>query len=78
MNDHTRHSDTDIEKIREDLAEVKAAVLTMKEIIEAWNDAKGFVRTIKLIGEVFKWVAKVAAAIGAVWLLVKTGQWIKP
>lgn len=81
---HHRHSDADIEQIRADIeqtradvADVKAAVLSMKEIVDAWNDAKSFVRTIERIGNVLRWVAKIGAAVGSIWLLIKTGQWFR-
>lgn len=78
MENHHRHSDSDIEILRSDMAEVKEAVLSMKEIIGAWNDAKGFVKTIRTIGNVLRWTALVGATIGAFWLFIRTGQWIKP
>lgn len=78
MNTHHRHTDSDIEILRSDMSEVKEAVLSMKEIIDAWNDAKGFVRTIRTIGNIIRWTALIGATIGAFWMFLRTGHWLKP
>lgn len=39
----------------------------MAEMMEAWNNAKGFVKTMRTIGEIMKWVAAVIAAGGLIW-----------
>jgi len=39
----------------------------VKEIVTAWNDAKGFIKTVRIIGEVLKWAVAVGAALLALW-----------
>lgn len=45
------------------------------EVLEAWNNAKGFWLTIQFVSGVVKVVVPIGAFLVAVWLLVKTGQW---
>jgi hypothetical protein len=46
----------------------------MREILEAWNSAKGFVATVKFISAFLKYSAVVGAAVGMVWYLIKFGH----
>ncbi|HEY6019804.1 MAG TPA: hypothetical protein VIY48_07835 [Candidatus Paceibacterota bacterium] len=39
---------------------------TQLEIMTAWNNAKGFVRTIGMMGTVAKWVGSVSAALAVI------------
>jgi len=48
------------------------------EVLEAWNNAKGFWITVKFVSAFAKIVLPIAAIVGAVWLFGKTGQWVKP
>ena len=56
------------------LGEIKQSVEEMREIISAWNSAKGFVTTIKFISAFLKYSAIVGAAVGMVWYVVKFGH----
>lgn len=46
------------------------------EVLEAWNNAKGFWLTIRFVSAVVKVVVPIAALLVAVWVLLKTGQWV--
>lgn len=43
------------------------------EILEAWDNAKGFVKTVRLIGEVSKWIVAAGAAVGIIWYFLAHG-----
>jgi hypothetical protein len=66
MDDFTRATAT--------LGEIKKAVDEMREMLEAWNSAKGFVTTVKFISAFLKYSAVVGAAVGMVWYLIKFGH----
>jgi hypothetical protein len=73
-----RHNDPLLQRIHDDLQEMKAlqehqkATLDeMKEILVIWNNTKGFINTVRMIGTVLKWVVGAGTAAG---LLI---YWIK-
>lgn len=59
----------------ESIKQIHDDVQKMREIIEAWNSAKGFVTTIKFLSALIKWLAIVGAGLGAFWYLIKFGHW---
>lgn len=58
-------------EIHEDLKAIKDEVSKMNEVLQAWNNAKGFIKTIRLLGEVAKWLVATGAAIAAIWWWIK-------
>lgn len=46
------------------------------EVLEAWNNAKGFWITLKFASGFAKIMLPLIAFSGALWLFVKTGQWL--
>lgn len=44
------------------------------EVLEAWNNAKGFWLTVRFVSAFVKVVLPIAAVFGALWLYIKTGQ----
>ena len=64
------HNHTDVTMIHADLQEIKQTLAEMKEIVTAWNDAKGFIKTVRTIGEVLKWAVAVGAALLALWYIL--------
>ena len=67
------HNHTDGTMIHADLQEIKQTLVEMKEIVTAWNDAKGFIKTVRIIGEGLKWAVAVDAALLALWYIL-TGR----
>ena len=64
----------DLQKIRT-LQLTQAEMLgAVKEILTAWDDAKGFVKIVKVVGNTIKWLALVGAAFGGVWAALKYGM----
>lgn len=57
--------DTRIDLLKKEIAELRADV---RELVDAWNAARGIVRFVRLIG----WVA---AAVGAVFAAIKMEPW---
>ena len=56
----------DLLEIKMTLQDNRATADTMLEILIAWNQTKGFVKTIQLIAEVAKWLVVVGGTIGAI------------
>lgn len=48
------------------------------DIVSAWNNAQGFVKTIKAISTTIKVLAIPATAIGAIYYFITTGHVPKP
>lgn len=66
--------------IHADLQEIRNLQLTqaemlsaVKEILEAWDDAKGFIKVVKLLGNIAKWMTGVGAAFGLIYYWWKKG-----
>lgn len=57
------------------IAPMEADIKRIREIVEAWNNAKGFVNTIKGISSTIKVLAIPVAAAAAFWYLITTGHW---
>ena len=46
------------------------------EVLEAWNNAKGFILTLKLISGGVKVIAPIVAFVVITWVFIKTGKWV--
>jgi K+/H+ antiporter YhaU regulatory subunit KhtT len=46
------------------------------EVLEAWNNAKGFILTLKLISGGVKVIAPIVAFVVIIWVFIKTGKWV--
>lgn len=42
----------------------------MREILEAWNNAKGFISTLNWLGRAAKWLTTIAAGLAVVLVLL--------
>lgn len=60
-----------MQEIHQDLQDIKKEVSKMNEVVQAWDNAKGFIRTVRVIGEVAKWMVATGAAIAAIWWWLK-------
>ena len=56
--------------IHQDLQSIKSDIKTMREVLSAWDNAKGFVKVVRISGDVAKWVVLVGAAIAAIWYAI--------
>ena len=50
----------------------------LADVLEAWNNVKGFWWTLKLLGGAARILLPLLAIGGAVWVFLKTGVWNKP
>lgn len=50
----------------------------LADVLEAWNNVKGFWWTMRAFGTLAKVVTPLLLFVGAVWLLGKTGNWKWP
>jgi hypothetical protein len=66
--------DTRITTIEEKLDVLHADMLVIKEILEVWNSAKGFVTGVRVLSTVIRFLAYTAAGATALWLFFKTGS----
>lgn len=63
----------DLQEIRQLQLAQTQTLGAVKELLEAWDDAKGFIRVVKLLGNVAKWLTGVGAAFGLIWYWWKKG-----
>jgi len=61
----------------ERLDELTLKQANMAEIIVAWNNTKGFVRTVQMVSKIVRWFTVTAAAVAAIWYLINHGSWPK-
>lgn len=47
----------------------------LADVLEAWNNVKGFWWTIRMVGAVAKILIPIMMLGGAIWLFIKTGNW---
>jgi len=58
----------------ERLAPIEADTRRIREIVEAWNSARGFINVVRAISATFRVLAVPAAFIAALWYLITTGH----
>ena len=64
----------DLQEIRQLQLAQTETLGAVKEILEAWDDAKGFIKIVKVVGNTVKWMALVGAAFGGAWAAFKYGM----
>lgn len=57
------------------LEEIQTDIRDMKEVILAWNNAKGFVRTLSILNDIMNWAWKPALVVTAIWYFITHGVW---
>lgn len=60
--------------IMHDLEEIKQDLKSVKELLDAWKNMKGFIRTMQIIGAVAKWLTVTGAAFAAIWYWLHGGD----
>lgn len=58
-------------QIHSDLQQIKQTQTAMLEMLEAFKNAKGFIKTIQIMGDVAKWVMAIGALLTAVYFWVR-------
>ena len=57
--------------IENDIKSMKDDVCAMKDILETWNNTKGFVTTIKIISKVAVWIGITSAAFTGIYHAIR-------
>lgn len=65
----------EVGEIREHVAVMRQDMATVKEIVVAWNNVKGFVTTIQVLAKIGTVCVRVAAFLGLVYMAGKLGEW---
>jgi hypothetical protein len=74
LDDCKNSVDEQISAIKETVAVVASDAKKIREIVEAWDNAKGFVNTVKGISATIKFLALFAAALAGLWYIMTTGH----
>lgn len=57
----------------QELHEMKQTLSTIKDLLQAWNDAKGFVKWIGYIATFMKWMMIIGTTSAAVYFALRNG-----
>lgn len=68
------HVDMQFQSFHERLTPLENDVKRIREIVEAWDNAKGFVNVIKAFSAMLKILAVPFAILMAIWYLITTGH----
>lgn len=60
-------------EVMSELKMIRAQGATQLEIMTAWNNAKGFVKSVQTIGRVMTWMAKISAVGAFLWAAMHFG-----
>lgn len=55
--------------------QVLGIISNVDEIVTAWNNTQGFVRTVQTISKVLRWTTLTGVAVAALWYLITHGKW---
>lgn len=59
------------EQIHIDLQLIKQTLNETKEMLEAFKNAKGFIKTVQIMGDLAKWIMAIGAISSAIYLWTK-------
>lgn len=60
-----------LDSLEESMASVHSNVIATREIIEAWNNGRGFVTTIRVMSKIVVWLGVTGAAITGIYHAIK-------
>lgn len=63
------------EQMTQQLDTVNSTMQEMSEVLAAWRNARGAIKTIQVLADICRWTAYLAVSIGAIWYFLKTGVW---
>lgn len=75
LKDCREDVNVELDTIAKSMAKMQADIQAMKEILEAWNNMKGFASGVSFIATVIKVLAPVVAFFGGLYWLIHTGSW---
>ena len=71
---HLRNIEAAIFEKLEKLDSIEANQTAMKEMLEAWNNTKGFMVTLRSVGKVLLWVVSIVGAVAIISEAIK--RWL--
>jgi hypothetical protein len=77
LHKHQLSTDERLDLLLERMDELALRQANMAEIIIAWNNTKGFVRTFQAISKVIRWISMTAAATAVLWYAITHMEWPK-
>jgi len=66
--------DLEFDSITQVIKQIQADVQAMKEILEAWNNMKGFASGMRFVSAVIKILTPIVVLIGGAYFALKTGS----
>ena len=75
LHDCKKEVDVELDSIAQSIKRMEADIQAMKDILEAWNNMKGFASGMRFVSTVFKVIMPIVMFIVGVYWLLKTGHW---
>jgi hypothetical protein len=63
----------DLETLKDRLDSMHQDISHMRDLLDAWNSAKGFVITMKFLATSLRWIAVIGGTVGVIWYFIKFG-----
>lgn len=73
LDEHIAKEGEMMKEIKEDIATIKS---NLEELLDLWNNTKGFIKIMSVLGRVVKWASAVLLSIAAIYYAV-TGRPLK-
>jgi hypothetical protein len=70
-------ADEKLDLLIERVDELALRTASISEIMLAWNNTKGFVKTVQTVSKVLRWIAVTGAACSVVWYAITHMEWPK-
>ena len=70
FNQHKKVEAVTLEKLQTAIDEIQK---NTADLVQLWNDAKGFIAIMRIVGKIFKWGSPIVAAALAIYYTAKSG-----
>jgi hypothetical protein len=70
LDEHIAKEKEMMKEIKEDIATIKS---NLEELLDLWNNTKGFIKIMSVLGRVVKWASAVLLSIAAIYYAI-TGR----
>lgn len=75
LKEYVDSVDDKLDLLLERIEELALRQASMSEIMLAWNNTKGFVKTVQTVSKVLRWIAVTGAALSVVWYAMTHLEW---
>ena len=75
LRDCKKDVDVELDSIASSIKQMQADIQAMKDILEAWNNMKGFASGMRFVSTVIKIMTPVVVFFGGIYWFFHTGQW---